>query len=116
MGFDEERLVTGMLLMQDFVVGDREYLVMDSMTDFMPGAAAVRLLTHRREGVGADRVLIRIGDGFVAYAADGTVGRLSSADCQVLLHAVPSCEVRLTDSFIQRLRDADAAEEQFLAS
>ena len=105
-----------MLLMQDFVVDDREYLVMDSMPDFMPGPAAIRLLAHRREGVGADRVLIKIGDSFVAYAADGTAGRLSSTDYQVLLHAVPSCEMRLTDSFVRCLRAADAAEEQFLAS
>jgi len=33
-----------------------------------------------------------------------------------LLHAVPSCEMRLTDSFVRCLRAADAAEEQFLAS
>lgn len=111
-----ERLVTGMLLMQDFVVDGREYLVMESMQGFVPGPAAIRLLTHRREGVGADRVLIKMRDGFLAYSPDGTAGKLSAADYRVLLHAVPSCEMRLTDCFVRRLRAADAAEEQSLAS
>lgn len=113
-----------MLLMQDFVVGGKEYLVMDSMSSFRPGAAAIRLLAHRRDGVGADRVLLRIGhqadarEAFVAFRADGTAGKVTAEDLQVLLHAVPSCEMRLTASFVQRLREADAAAvaEQFLAS
>jgi len=54
----------------------------------------------------------------VAFRADGTAGKVTAEDLQVLLHAVPSCEMRLTASFVQRLREADAAAvaEQFLAS
>ena len=104
-----------MMLVQDFVVEDKEYMVLDGTAGFMPGEAAIRLLAHRRQGVGADRVLVFTGTdevpSFVAFRADGTAEALTAEDYRVLSLSVPTCEIRLTEHFVQKMREADIAYE-----
>lgn len=104
-----------MMVIQDFVVGDKEYMIVNGTEGFMPGAAAIRLLAHRRLGVGADRVLVFTGTEevptFVAFSADGETEKLTAEDYSVLSLSRPTCEIHLTGYFVQCLREADEAEE-----
>ena len=76
--------VTGMMIVRIYKVEKQEYMVMDGTTGFMPGAAAIRLLAHRRFGVGADRVLVFTGSeeipSFKAFTADGEEQEMQEAD------------------------------------
>ena len=105
--------VTGMMIVRICKVENQEYMVMDGTTGFMPGAAAIRLLAHRRFGVGADRVLIFTGSeeipSFKAFTADGEEQEMQEADYAALAKVKEDFEVHLTDSFMRRLRAADSA-------
>ena len=76
--------VTGMMIVRIYQVEKQEYMVMDGTTGFMPGAAAIRLLAHRRFGVGADRVLVFTGSeeitSFKAFTADGEEQEMQERD------------------------------------
>lgn len=64
-----------MMTAKGFIAADNEYIVCDAAEGYVPGAAGIELLAHRRHGVGADRVLVvRQGrhPAFRLYAADGT--------------------------------------------
>ena len=103
-----------MLLVRLYRVEDKEVMVMDSSQGFMPGENAIRLLASREYGVGADRVIVYCGnklqEGFVAYAADGRAYKLTAADCKLLSREKADCEVRLTDCFVEKMRQADECE------
>lgn len=105
--------VTGMMIVRIYRVENQEYMVMDGTTSFMPGAAAIRLLAHRRFGVGADRVLVFTGSeeipSFKAFTADGEAQEMQEADYAALAKVKEDFEVHLTDSFVRRLRAADSA-------
>ena len=77
-----------MMIVRIYKVEKQEYMVMDGTTGFMPGAAAIRLLAHRRFGVGADRVLIFTGSeeipSFKAFTADGEEQEMQEADYAAL--------------------------------
>ncbi len=87
-------------------------MVMDGTQGFMPETGAVRLLASRELGVGADRVLVYCGkqyqQGFRAFAADGRENELTAADVLLLSRQQADIEVRLTDYFVGRMRQADA--------
>lgn len=105
--------VTGMMIVRIYKVEKQEYMVMDGTTGFMPGAAAIRLLAHRRFGVGADRVLVFTGSeeipSFKAFTADGEEQEMQEVDYAALAKVKEDFEVHLTDSFVRRLRAADSA-------
>lgn len=104
-----------MMIVRNFVVGDMEYMVVNGTAEYMPGAASIRLLAHRRLGVGADRVLVFTGTeevpAFMAFRADGAVEKLTAEDYRVLSLSRPACEIHLTNYFVQCLREADEAAE-----
>ncbi|MBO6204695.1 MAG: diaminopimelate epimerase [Selenomonas sp.] len=101
-----------MLLVRLYRVEDKEVMVMDGTQGFMPETDAVRLLASREFGVGADRVLVYCGkqhkQGFRAFAADGRENELTAADVLLLSRQQADIEVRLTDYFVSRMRQADA--------
>ena len=105
--------VTGMMIVRIYQVEKQEYMVMDGTTGFMPEAAAIRLLAHRRFGVGADRVLVFTGSeeipSFKAFTADGEEQEMQESDYAALAKVKEDFEVHLTDSFVQRMRQADRA-------
>ena len=100
-----------MLLVRLYRVEDKEVMVMDGSRDFMPETGAIRLLASRESGVGADRVLVYCGrqhkHGFRAFAADGQEAELTAEDVLLLSRQQADIEVRLTDSFVSRMRQAD---------
>jgi len=100
-----------MLVVRNYIVDDQEYMVLDGTAGFMPGSEAVRLLTNRRIGVGADRVLVFTGTdsvpSFVAYSPEGEQQELTAADYRVLSYTKPDYEIHITDCFIRRLKAAD---------
>ena len=101
-----------MLLVRLYRVEDKEVMVMDGTQGFMPETDAVRLLASREFGVGADRVLVYCGkqhkQGFRAFDADGCENELTAADVLLLSRQQADIEVRLTDYFVGRMRQADA--------
>ncbi|MGN8837025.1 diaminopimelate epimerase [Mitsuokella jalaludinii] len=102
-----------MMIVRIYQVEKQEYMVMDGTTGFMPGAAAIRLLAHRCFGVGADRVLVFTGSeeipSFKAFTADGEEQEMQESDYAALAKVKEDFEVHLTDSFVQRMRQADRA-------
>ena len=103
-----------MLLVKSFLAEGKEYMVLDGRQGFMPGPAAVRLLMDREAGLGGDRLLVLSGSAeqpcLMMYLADGTAVP-AGAKGQVLLRHRADFELRMTDSFVYRLREADEAEE-----
>lgn len=101
-----------MLVVKSYIVEEKEYMVVDVTADFMPGPDAIRLLANYREGVGADRVIVRSGSvepGLRAYDADGVESALTAADYGVLALSRETFEIRLTNYFVAKLHDADSA-------
>ena len=100
-----------MLLVRLYQVEDKEVMVMDGTQDYMPGADAIRLLASRKSGVGADRVIVYAGkqtkQGFRAFTADGQETELTAEDCLLLSRQQMDIEIRLTDSFVEKMRQAD---------
>ena len=103
-----------MMLIRSYLVEDKEIMVLDGTAGFMPGAAAIRLLTGRH-GVGADRVLVFTGTeeipSFKAYTKDGVMGEVTADDYRVLANSKPDFEIHLTDHFVSLMRDADEEHE-----
>lgn len=103
-----------MMLVRSYLVEDKEIMVLDGTAGYMPGEAAIRLLTSR-QGVGADRVLVFTGTqeipSFTAFTKDGVREELTAADYCVLSHTKVNFEIRLTDCFVGRMREADAVDE-----
>ena len=50
-----------MIITRSYIVNHTEYLVLDGSHGYMPGQEGIRLLAHRREGIGADRVIVFTG-------------------------------------------------------
>ena len=100
-----------MLLVRLYQVEDKEVMVMDGTQGYMPEANAIRLLASRKSGVGADRVIVHAGpqgkQGFRAFTADGQETELTAEDCLLLSRQQMDIEVRLTDSFVEKMRQAD---------
>lgn len=100
-----------MLLVRLYQVEDKEVMVMDGTQGYMPEANAIRLLASRKSGVGADRVIVYAGkqtkQGFRAFTADGQETELTAEDCLLLSRQQMDIEVRLTDSFLEKMRQAD---------
>jgi len=107
-----------MLLVRLYRVEDKEVMIMDGTNDFMPEKKAICLLASRKAGVGADRVIVYCGkknkQGFRAFTAEGMETELTAEDCLVLSRQHADVEVRLTDSFVARMRQAD--EEKLAAA
>ena len=79
-----------MMEIKNYTTAEKEYMVLNGSTmRVMPGAAAIRLLAGRRQGVGADRVLIFTGTheqpSFLVYEADGTQAEAESMDYKILV-------------------------------
>lgn len=114
-----ERPVSRMLLVRLYRVEDKEVMVMDGSQGFMPETGAIRLLASRESGVGADRVLIYCGKhqkqgGYRAFHADGSESELTAEDVLILSRQQADIEVRLTEYFVGRMRQAD--EEKLAAA
>ena len=79
-----------MLVVKNYVVNHTEYMVIHGMRDYMPGKEAIRLLAHRRDGVGADFVMVFTGSGqepsFRLYGADGRERAAGREEYLVLAH------------------------------
>ncbi|MBO5650538.1 MAG: diaminopimelate epimerase [Selenomonas sp.] len=107
-----------MLLVRLYRVEDKEVMVMDGSRDFMPETGAIRLLASRESGVGADRVIVYCGKqhktGFRVFTADGSEKELTAEDSLLLSRQQADIEVRLTDTFVSRMRLAD--EEKLAAA
>ena len=103
-----------MLLVKSFLAEGKEYMVLDGRQGFMPGPAAVQLMMDRMLGIGGDRLLVIAGSAehsrLLVYLADGTAVPAGAKE-QVLLRRRADFELRMTDSFVSRLREADEAEE-----
>lgn len=101
-----------MMVVRVYKSENKEYMVMDGTQGFLPGTAAIRLLMHRRHGVGTDRLLVFTGSeevpSFAAFTPDGEQQALSAADYAVLSRSREDYELRLTNAFVARLRAADA--------
>jgi len=101
-----------MMLVRSYLVEDKEIMVLDGTAGYMPGEAAIRLLTSR-QGVGADRVLVFTGTqevpSFTAFTREGVREELTAADYRILSNSKVDYEIRLTDYFVSCLRAADAA-------
>ena len=100
-----------MLLVRLYQVEDKDVMVMDGTQGYMPEADAIRLLASRESGVGADRIIVYVGkqtkQGFRAFMADGQETELTAEDCLLLSRQQMDIEVRLTDSFLEKMRQAD---------
>jgi len=109
----KERPVSRMLLVRLYRVEDKEVMIMDGNQGYMPGENAIRLLASRKFGVGADRVIIHSEMNgqcsFTVYDAEGYACALTAAD-RALLGRQADCEVRLTDYFAGKMRQADECE------
>ena len=109
-----------MMIVRIYKAESKEYMVMDGTTGFMPGAGAIRLLTHRRYGVGADRVLVFTGSeeipSFKAFTPEGEEEEMQAADYAVLAKVKEDFEVHLTNHFVGRMRLADAQEHRAVAA
>ena len=101
-----------MMVVKGFVAEGKDYLVLDGTKGFMPGPAAMRLLMDKQEGVGADKALVLAGNhehaAVCAFLPDGTSAAPNAGDLQVLRRKA-SYELRLTDSFVAKMREADEA-------
>ena len=79
-----------MMVIKNYTTAEKEYMVLNGSTmQVMPGAAAIRLLANRRNGVGADRVLVFTGTheepSFLVYEADGTQVGAESMDYKIIV-------------------------------
>ena len=101
-----------MTVVRVYKAENKEYMVVDGTQGFLPGAAAVRLLMHRRHGVGTDRLLVFTGSeevpSFAAFTPEGEQQELTAADYAVLSRSKEDYELRLTNGFVERLRAVDA--------
>ena len=108
-----------MMVVKGFVAEGKDYLVLDGTKGFMPGPAAMRLLMDKQEGVGADKALVLAGShehaAICAFLPDGSSTAPSRRELQVLRGKV-SYELRLTDSFVARMREADRSAECLMAA
>ncbi len=130
-----------MMVVRNYVIHGMEYMVVNGIRDYMPGREAIRLLAHRRSGVGADRVIVFTGSGqepsFRLWGADGEICAAGKEEYLVLAHYLRSegiavnaaefvrylgdgilsvtgeklstIEIRITESFLAKLRDRDEA-------
>jgi hypothetical protein len=103
-----------MMLVKSFLAEGKEYMVLDGRQGFMPGPAAVRLLMDSQEGIGGDRLVVLTGSAehpfLMVFLPDGTVVSAGAKE-QVLLRGKAAFELRVTDSFTARLREADEDSE-----
>ena len=79
-----------MMMIKNYTTAEKEYMVLNGSTmRDMPGAAAIRLLADRHQGVGADRVLVFTGTheepSFLVYEADGTQVDAEAMDYKILV-------------------------------
>ncbi|MDY4416025.1 diaminopimelate epimerase [Selenomonas sp.] len=79
-----------MMMIKNYTTAEKEYMVLNGSTmRDMPGAAAIRLLADRHQGVGADRVLVFTGTheepSFLVYEADGTQANAAPMDYKILV-------------------------------
>lgn len=103
-----------MMLIRSYLVEEKEVMVLDGTAGFMPGGAAIRLLTGR-QGVGADRVLVFTGTeeipSFQAYTKEGSREEVTAEDYRILSNSRPDFEIRLTEHFVSLMRGADEESE-----
>lgn len=85
-----ETEAVGVMVVRNYLVNNVEYMVVNGMRDYMPGREAIRLLAHRRKGIGADRVMVFTGSGqapsFRLYGADGRSCTAGREEYLVLAH------------------------------
>lgn len=79
-----------MMMIKNYTTAEKEYMVLNGSTmRVMPGAAAIRLLADRHQGVGADRVLVFTGTheepSFLVYEQDGTQADATPMDYKILV-------------------------------
>ena len=116
-----------MMMIKNYTTAEKEYMVLNGSTmRVMPGAAAIRLLADRHQGVGADRVLVFTGTheepSFLVYEADGTQANAAPMDYKILVRylaeegiaANPAelAKVFGDQAFVERMKAADAKAER----
>jgi len=133
--------VVAMMVVKNYVIHDVEYMVVNGIRDYMPGREGIRLLAHRRSGVGADRVILFTGSGqepsFRLYGASGEMCVAGRDEYLILAHylrsegiavnaaefvrylgdevmsvtseKISTIEIRITDSFLAKLKERDEA-------
>ena len=79
-----------MMMIKNYTTAEKEYMVLNGSTmRVMPGAAAIRLLADRHQGVGADCVLVFTGTheepSFLVYEQDGTQADATPMDYKILV-------------------------------
>jgi diaminopimelate epimerase len=101
-----------MMLVRNYLVEDKEIMVLDGTAGFMPGAGAIRLLADRHQGIGADRIIVFTGTeeipSFRVYTADGVQQEMTAEDYRVLSRSHEDFELHVTEYFVGQLRQADA--------
>ncbi len=133
--------VEAVMVVKNYVIHGVEYMVVNGIRDYMPGREAIRLLAHRRSGVGADRVIVFTGSdqepSFRLYGANGEICAAGREEYFILAHYLRSegiavnagefvrylgdevlsvmrermytIEIRITESFLDKIRDRDKA-------
>ena len=70
------------------------------------------MLSHRHEGIGADRSIVVAGPertrSFRCYTADGVQQEMTAEDYRVLSRSHEDLELHVTEYFVGQLRQADA--------
>lgn len=80
-----------MMMVMSYTVDGKEYLVLNASAEgsYLPGTAGVRLLADRRQGVGADRILVFTGTkaepSLLVYTPEGEAAKAEPADYKVLV-------------------------------
>jgi len=72
-----------MLEVKGYVINGIEYMVMDGYK-YAPEIEGIKLFANRREGIGADRVLVVFEDSFLTYDKDGIIKESNNNDYLVL--------------------------------
>lgn len=94
-----------MVAVYNYLFKGNEYMVVDG-SELMLTGDAIRLLANRRQGAGADRVLVRTDGLLAAYEADGTESAIEADDLAVLALKKCDYEIHLTSYFVSRLQVA----------
>lgn len=99
-----------MLVVAMYLRNAMTYLVLEKPMDFVFDGSAARLLASKTWGIGCDRILCRPhGDSntsLAAYDSEGQRVKVTAADYETLFGAKPDAEIRLTATFVAKLKAA----------
>ena len=107
-----------MMMIKNYTTAEKEYMVLNGSTmRDMPGAAAIRLLADRHQGVGADRVLVFTGTheepSFLVYAADGTQVAAEAMDYKILVRYLAGAGIAANPAELAKVFGDQAFVEAF---